>query len=113
RHTGRFDAETLNKLDQRKDVKEGDQFNYRLTAAGKIHGGSREALETGEFMAMLEAVETGLKKMGQAVYAGEAKIDPYRKGTATACDQCDYHSICRIDPWMHSYRVLRKSEEEA
>ncbi len=112
RHTGRFDAETLGKLDQRTGVKEGDQFNYRLTAQGKIHGGSREALETGEFMAMLEAVETGLKKMGQAVYAGEAKIDPYRKGLMTACDQCDYHSICRIDPWTHSYRVLRKAEEE-
>ncbi len=112
RHTGRFDAETLGKLDQRTDVKEGDQFNYRLTAQGKIHGGSREALETGEFMAMLEAVETGLKKMGQAVYSGEAKIDPYRKGLMTACDQCDYHSICRIDPWTHSYRVLRKSGED-
>ncbi len=59
-------------------------------------------------MAMLEAVETGLKKTGQAVYAGEAKIDPYRKGLMTACDQCDYHSICRT----HSYRVLRKAEEE-
>lgn len=30
----------------------------------------------------------------------------------TACDPCDYHSVCRIDPWTHSYRVLRKAEEE-
>jgi ATP-dependent helicase/nuclease subunit B len=111
RHTGRFDAQTLPKLDQRTDVKEGDQFNYRLTREGKIHGGSREALDTAEFMAMLNAVETGLKRMGQAVYSGVANIDPYQKGSATACDQCDYHAICRIDPWTHSYRMLRKSEE--
>src|SRR3984957_17942037 len=29
RHSGRFDARTLPKLDQRKNVHEGDQFNYR------------------------------------------------------------------------------------
>ncbi|MDB6065794.1 MAG: helicase-exonuclease AddAB subunit AddB [Pedosphaera sp.] len=111
RHTGRFDAEALPKLDQRTGVKEGDQFNYRLTQAGKIHGGSREALDTTEFLAMLDAVETGLQTMGRAVYAGVANIDPYQKGSATACDQCDYHAICRIDPWTHNYRMLRKSAE--
>ncbi len=112
RHLGRFDAQTLARLDQRMDAREGDQFNYRLTAEGRIHGGSREAVETTDFVAMLEAVETGLQKMGRAVYAGEAQIDPYRKGLTTACDQCDYQAICRIDPWTHNYRILAKDAEE-
>ena len=108
RHSGRFDAGVLSKLDQRPDVREGDQFNYRLTKDGQIHGNSREALPSGEFEMMLDGVEVALKKMGEAVYAGVAKIDPYRKGLTTACEGCDYHSICRIDPWMHQYRLLRK-----
>ena len=112
RHTGRFDAQTLAKLDQRSGISSGDQFNYRLNKDGGISGNSREALPADEFMAMLDAVETSLKKMGQSVYAGVAKTDPFRKGNATACDQCDYHSICRLDPWTHSYRVLRKSGEQ-
>jgi ATP-dependent helicase/nuclease subunit B len=61
---------------------------------------------------MLNGVETALKKMGRAIYDGVAKVDPYRKGNVTACEQCDYRSVCRIDPWTHRYRVLRKISEE-
>ncbi len=112
RHSGRFNADMLGKLDQRKNLSEGDQFNYRLKKDGSLHGNSREALKPEEFLAMLDGVEAALKRMGAAIYAGDAKVDPYRKGLATACDQCDYRSICRIDPWTHTYRVLRKVEEE-
>jgi ATP-dependent helicase/DNAse subunit B len=38
-------------------------------------------------------------------------VDPYRKGAATACDYCDYATICRIDPWTHPYRRLRGAAE--
>jgi len=108
RHIGRFDAQYLRKLDSRPEATKGDQFNYSLNKDGSISRNSREALETKGFLAMLDAVEAGLKEMGQQVYGGVAKIDPYRKGLMTACDQCDYQSICRIDPWTHNYRVLRK-----
>jgi ATP-dependent helicase/DNAse subunit B len=50
--------------------------------------------------------------MGREIFSGEAKVAPYRKGAATACDQCDYRSICRIDPWTHRYRVLKLEEEK-
>lgn len=112
RHLGRFDAQTLPKLDQRPDVKEGDQFNYRLTADGGIHSNSRDALGTADFLAMLAGVESALQAMGRSIYAGEAKVDPYRNGSTTACEQCQYHAICRIDPWTHHYRVLAKNDEQ-
>jgi ATP-dependent helicase/nuclease subunit B len=112
RHTGRFDAQYLRELDSRPDALKGDQFNYSLNKDGSISRNSRETLTAKDFLAMLDAVEAGLKGMGQQVYAGVAKIDPYRKGLTTACDQCDYQSICRIDPWTHSYRMLRKTGEE-
>jgi ATP-dependent helicase/nuclease subunit B len=109
-HSGRFDAQHLRLLDNRPDAVEGDQFKYKLNKNGSISRVSREALETDEFMALLDGVEDNLKRMGRAIYAGEAKVDPYRKGNITACDQCDYRAICRIDPWTHIYRVLRKEE---
>jgi ATP-dependent helicase/nuclease subunit B len=112
RHSGRFDVETLAKLDQRADATEGDQFNYRRKQDGSISATSREAMVPAEFIAMLDGVETALKTMGQSIYAGVAKVDPYRKGNVTACEQCDYRSICRIDPWKHRYRVLRRTVEE-
>jgi len=110
RHTGRFDARALRQLDARPDAQEGDQFNYRLTKNGQIYKSCREPLSTEQFYRLLDLVETNLKQMGRQVYAGMAKVDPYQKGSDTACGKCDYRSICRIDPWAHRYRVLKRTE---
>ena len=113
RHTGRFDASVLRKLDRRANVEQGDQFNYRLNKDGSLRGNSSEALHRIEFEKLLDGVEAQLREMGRAIVSGAARVDPYRKGKTTACDQCDYRAICRIDPWTHRYRVLRAAEEEA
>jgi ATP-dependent helicase/nuclease subunit B len=107
RHHGRFDAGALAKLDR---VGAADQFNYRLNQDGSLRKGSTEALPRGEFEKMLDGVETRLKEMGRAIFSGEAKVDPYRKGTETPCEFCDYRAVCRINPWTHQWRVLRAKE---
>jgi ATP-dependent helicase/nuclease subunit B len=112
RHTGRFSADALSKLDHRPDAATGDQFNYRRNQDGALHRGSVEALPRGEFEALLDRVETQLTEMGRAIFAGEAKVDPYRKGSETPCKFCDYHAVCRIDPWTHRYRMLHAAPKE-
>lgn len=109
RHTGRFDAEALPQLDS---AKAADQFNYRLNDDGSLRKGSVEALPRAEFKALLDRVETQLREMGRAIFSGEAKVDPYRKGRETACEYCDYRAVCRMDPWTHRYRVLRPVAKE-
>jgi ATP-dependent helicase/nuclease subunit B len=109
RHNGRFDAGMLDKFDSQHAH---DQFNYRLTDAGKIYANSAEALPRAEFEALLDGVETRLREMGRAIFSGEAKVDPYRKGAETPCEFCDYRAVCRIDPWTHRYRVLRTTPKE-
>jgi len=109
RHTGRFDAGALSLLDARPDVREGDQFNFRITNSGGLNKNCREALAPADFVALLDSAESNLKDLGQRIFEGVASVSPYRKGPVTACDQCDYRAICRIDPWTHRFRVLRKS----
>jgi len=106
-HTGRFDVRALHQLDARVGVQSGDQFNYRLRKDGQLYSNSREALDTARFGEMLDAVEGHLKRMGREIYAGVVKVDPYRRGNVTACEQCQDRSICRIDPWRHAYRILQ------
>jgi ATP-dependent helicase/nuclease subunit B len=110
RHTGRFDKAALPLLDARPDAKQGDQFNYRKTKTGEVNKSSREALDSPEFEAMLDSVEASLKQMGEQIFSGAAKVHPFRKGSLTACDYCDYRPICRFDPWTQSYRVLKREE---
>jgi ATP-dependent helicase/nuclease subunit B len=111
RHAGRFDLAALRYLDG-SGARNGDQFNYRVTKDGELHRNSRECLSTSEFVELLDTVEANLKSMGAEIFAGAAAISPYRKGFATACDQCEYRPICRIDPWTHPFRLLKKIEDD-
>jgi ATP-dependent helicase/DNAse subunit B len=61
---------------------------------------------------LLNQVEKNLKAMGQQIYAGCAEVGPYRKGVVTACAQCTYQAVCRVDPWTHPFRVLRRGANE-
>jgi len=107
RHTGRFDASVLPKLDR---LGTADQFSYQRNQDGSLRKGSVEALSRAEFEKLLDRVETQLREMGRAIFSGEAKVDPYRKGCETPCEFCDYRAACRIDPWTHRYRVLRATK---
>jgi ATP-dependent helicase/nuclease subunit B len=112
RHAGRFDVAALPHLDARPDAKKGDQFSYRITNRGNLHQNSRECLSTEEFVELLDTVETNLKRMGGEIFSGNAIVSPFRKGSATACDHCDYRAICRIDPWTHHFRLLKEAESD-
>ncbi len=107
KHSGRFDAAVVRQLD-RRPVQKGDQFNYAFNQNGALSLGSREALDDIAFREMLDAVEKSLLQAGRAIFSGTADVNPYRKGQVSACDQCLYQGICRIDPWTHAYRTLRK-----
>ena len=97
RHNGRFDAETLPKLDR---AGAADQFS------------PRQKLPRVEFEKLLDRVETQMREMGRAIFSGVAKVDPYCKGSETPCEFCDYRAACRIDPWTHRYRMLRATPKE-
>jgi ATP-dependent helicase/nuclease subunit B len=106
RHTGRFVADALDKLDR---TGASDQFNYSLNQDGTLRKGSVEAMPRAEFEKLLDDVEAQLRAMGGRIFSGAAAVDPYRKGGTTACDYCDYRPACRIDPWTHPWRVVRAS----
>ena len=93
------------------EAKSGDQFRFSVTAKGNLHGGSKDPMPEEAFLRLLDQVEEQLTSMGERIFRGEAKVDPYRQGTKTPCQFCDYRPICRIDPWTHVYRGLRGGEK--
>ena len=66
-----------------------------------------------EFEALLEKIESHLRDYGRRIFAGEADIAPFRIGTLTACDRCDFRPICRFDPWTQPYRELHPPPKPA
>jgi ATP-dependent helicase/nuclease subunit B len=113
RHVGRFDASALRRLDSRTEATTGDQFNYRLAKSGELDKRSREPMQPDEFVRLTDSVAANIKAMALRVFAGETAVAPYRKGSLTACKQCQYQPVCRMDPWTQSYRLLRAAGNAA
>jgi ATP-dependent helicase/nuclease subunit B len=110
-HRGRFDAELLTRFDRRSRSKDGplvgDQFHFRLSArTGKIDARNQNPVSSSELRQLLDQTTQWIRHFGRAILAGDVRVDPYRDGQRTPCEFCDFASICRIDPWSHSYRAL-------
>lgn len=106
-HSGRFDFSFLERLDNRGETT-GTQFKFRLKKDGEPYANSHESMKREDFERLLLEVEQQLVRIGREIFSGNVKIDPYQKGNERACGQCGYQAICRIDPWSHEYRVLKK-----
>ena len=110
KHTGRFDASHLAHLDCSGSSK-GEQFNYSRNKDGSISRRSSESLDGTQFIMLLDSLEMKMKELGERILSGDARVDPYKKASTTACEYCSYGAICRIDPWTHVFRELKKSVE--
>ncbi|HET7624633.1 MAG TPA: PD-(D/E)XK nuclease family protein [Verrucomicrobiae bacterium] len=106
KHSGRFDGAHLQKFDS-SGAEKGDQFKFNLKKGGDFSKVGNDALTGAEFQALIEMIKDFLKSHGREIFAGRIAISPFRAGTKTACDRCEYRPVCRFDPWTQSYRVLR------
>jgi ATP-dependent helicase/nuclease subunit B len=111
RHTGRFDARWLTVFDTRPDRRTGDQFKWKLNNDNSPSKSGNEALPTKEFERLLDENEGRLLEFGRKIFAGEFPVAPFRLGSQTACDFCDFRAACRFDPWARPYRMLRPPPE--
>jgi ATP-dependent helicase/nuclease subunit B len=105
-HSGRFDAQALPYLDNRQ-TSEGTQFKFKLNADGAPDARNTDLMPSEAFAEMLDHVESELVRMGGEIYGGEIGLNPYQRGDEKACDKCQYQGICRFDPWVNSFRLLR------
>jgi ATP-dependent helicase/nuclease subunit B len=110
-HVGRFNGQVLPQLDS-SGASKGGQFRYSKSRSGKFIENQSDALSAADFTRLLDEVEWFLRRHGQQIFAGNIRIDPYRKGVERACDFCVCRSVCRFDPWTDSFRVLRKQPEQ-
>jgi len=105
-HRGRFRVDLLAAFDNRELVR-GDQFRYARNKDGAMSKMANEALPDSVFLGLVDQVQNFLRKYGQEIYAGNVDIAPFRFRQEKACDRCNYRSICRFDPWLEPYRVLK------
>ena len=108
-HAGRFDFPHRPHLDDRANAQPSGQFRYTLNQDGALSKRPGDALPPADFTALLTQVEDNLRRLGEAIFAGEVTVAPVRLSASdNACARCDYRPICRFDPWTQPYRTLPK-----
>lgn len=50
------------------------------------------------------------KEAGDAILSGDTAIQPYKLKSKTACDYCQFKSVCQFDPQDGEYRLLQVDE---
>ena len=76
-----------------------------------------------ELQIVSDYVNVKIKKIGQEILSGHKEINPYEKGTTSACTYCAYKKVCGFDPGVPGYKkrslgdlseeeVLYKMKEE-
>lgn len=111
-HLGRYRLDLLPSLDSGQPHNPSGQFKYRFKKDNTLYANSIEAMSTEAFLGLLDSVEGQLRTIGGAILSGDTRVDPYRRGSTKACDRCDFQTICRIDPWSHTYRTLTSNQPE-
>lgn len=61
-----------------------------------------------------EYVMEKVKEFGNQIVEGDIRLEPYKLGNSTACDYCDYKSVCGFDQKLpgNTYRKLVKLKSE-
>ena len=103
-------ADLLEQFDNRHEPR-GDQFRYRRNQDGAFSRVGNEVLPEQDFLALVDQIEGFLRRYGQEIYNGDVRVAPYRHKNETACDYCEFRPICRFDPWIEPYRVLKTAAQ--
>ena len=58
---------------------------------------------TEEFAVITRYVEHEIRQCGEAIYAGNIAVNPYRSDIETSCTYCPYASVCGMDAKIPGY----------
>lgn len=68
------------------------------------------AVNTRQFEAVSTYVRNMIRRMGAEILNGNTQISPYRKGTETGCDYCEFREICGFDEKSLGFEYRRLQE---
>lgn len=71
------------------------------------------AVNTRQFEAVSAYVRNMIRRMGAEILSGNTKIAPYRKGSETGCDYCEFREICGFDEKSTGYEYRKLHEMDS
>lgn len=104
-------SEVIALLDASMD-KRSDVIPVSYNKDGSLTKNS-SAVDTRQFEAVTTYVRNTIRRMGAEILNGKTEISPYRKGSTTGCDYCEFREVCGFDEKSagYEYRKLHEMDQ--
>ena len=106
KHRGRFDRRWIELLDRRCPPQPG-QFSFRINKDGSFSKSVSDAVDAAEMARLMDRTLEQIQGFATSIFKGETQASPVEVKSERACDRCDYPSVCRFDPGVDRFRVLK------
>lgn len=107
------DPETVRLMDDELETGYSELLPVALKRDGSFYSSS-SVVTNEQWDVLRHSVRNTISRIGSAIQAGDVSIEPYRMGTKTPCQYCDYKAVCQFDAQFegNEYRKLSKSSKE-
>ncbi|OBZ08183.1 helicase-exonuclease AddAB subunit AddB [Bacillus sp. FJAT-26390] len=107
------DSETVKLMDDELETGYSELLPVALKRDGSFYSSS-SVVTNEQWDVLRHSVRSTISRIGSSIQAGEVSIEPYRMGTKTPCQYCDYKAVCQFDAQFegNEYRKLGKPSKE-
>lgn len=107
------DSETVKLMDDELETGYSELLPVALKRDGSFYSSS-SVVTNEQWDVLRRYVRNTISRIGSSIQAGKVSIEPYRMGTKTPCQYCDYKAVCQFDPQFdgNEYRKLSKPSKE-
>ncbi|OMF34181.1 helicase-exonuclease AddAB subunit AddB [Paenibacillus sp. FSL H8-0548] len=106
-------ADTVRLMDDELETGYSELLPVALKRDGTFYSSS-SVVTNEQWDVLRQSVRHKIGQIGSAIQAGEVSIEPYRMGTKTPCQYCDYKAVCQFDAQFdgNEYKKLSKPAKE-
>lgn len=96
------DEQIYRAMDQDLEGK-SEVIPLELKKSGELSAARSHVASTEEFALMERYAKMEIRRLGQEIYAGDVRVNPYQNGTECSCNFCPYRSVCGMDSRISGY----------
>jgi ATP-dependent helicase/nuclease subunit B len=89
-------------MDENLETK-SEVIPLELKKSGELSTARSHVATTEEFELIQKYTHLQIRQSSQAIYDGDVRVNPYRRGTECSCNFCPYASVCGIDGRIPGY----------
>ncbi len=105
---GFFNGQHYQAIDRYVESKQSPYFSFYISKDSRQYGNykNNDILKPDHFQYILDRTKRIIGELVERMDQGTIEATPYRRGSNTACAQCEFLSVCRFDWQINDYHTI-------